>query len=257
MTHTPRKSRPTEHVFIPDTQVSSGVPVDHLEAAGNYIAARKPDVIVHIGDHWDMPSLSSYEDKGSAYFHDKAYTTDVTAGNRAMDILMAPIRRARGYKPRMVFCLGNHENRIDRAVHSNPVLKGTISIDDLNLLGWEMHKYLHPVKVDGVWYCHYFSNPQSLMGGALGGTIDNRLNKLKHSFSQGHQQARMWGTQYTGSGQELMGLVAGAFYQHDEEYRGPQSNRHHWRGIVYKHEVRNGRYDPLFISLDYLLREWK
>jgi hypothetical protein len=251
-----RKSRPTEHVFIPDTQVHPGVPTDHLVAAGNYIAARKPDVIVHIGDHWDMPSLSSYEDKRSAYFHDKSYAADVQAGNRAMDLFMGPIRHAKGYKPRMVFCMGNHENRIDRAIHADPVLKGTISTGDLNLLGWEVHKYLHSVDINGIRYCHLFHNPQSLMGGALGGTIDNRLNKLKHSFSQGHQQTRLWGTQYTGDGREIMGLVAGSFYIHDESYRGPQSNRHHWRGIVYKHEVRGGRYDPLFISLDYLLREW-
>lgn len=250
------RSKPVEHVVIPDTQVRAGVDTRHLEAAGNYIAEKRPQVIIHLGDHWDMPSLSGYEDKGSAYFHDKRYVTDVEAGNKAMDRLMGPIRRARGYKPRLVFCFGNHEERILRAVHADPVLQGAIGYDDLNLLGWETHQYLRPVTIHGVRYCHLFVNPQSLTGGPLGGTIDNRLNKLKHSFTQGHQQVRMWGSQYTGAGKEVMGLVVGAFYSHDEEYRGPQSNRHHWRGMVYKHEVRDGRYDPMFLSLDYLVREW-
>jgi hypothetical protein len=49
--------------------------------------------------------------------------------------------------------------------------------------------------------------------------------------------------------------VAGAFYQHDEEYAGPQGN-HYWRGIVYKHEVRDGDYDLMELSLPYLLRAW-
>ena len=48
-------------LVIPDTQVKPGVNTDHLEWAGHYAVKMKPDVIVHIGDHWDMPSLSSYD----------------------------------------------------------------------------------------------------------------------------------------------------------------------------------------------------
>ena len=39
---------------IPDTQVKPDVPLDHLLYAGRYIASKKPDVIVMIGDWWDM-----------------------------------------------------------------------------------------------------------------------------------------------------------------------------------------------------------
>ena len=46
-----------KHMIIPDTQVKSGGKVDHLRWAGHYAADKKPDVIVHLGDHWDMPSL--------------------------------------------------------------------------------------------------------------------------------------------------------------------------------------------------------
>ena len=52
---------------IPDCQIKEGVPTEHLEWAGQYIADKKPDVIVNIGDFWDMPSLSSY-DKGRKDF---------------------------------------------------------------------------------------------------------------------------------------------------------------------------------------------
>lgn len=249
------KTRPVSHVVIPDCQVRPGVPTSHLEAAGNYIADKRPDVIVHLGDHWDMPSLSSYEKKGSMYFEGKRYASDVQAGNEAMERLVKPIARARGYRPRRVFTMGNHEQRIERAVSADPILHGTIGYDDLYLAGWEVHDFLKPVDVHGILYSHYFVNQQSLMKSVLGGTIDNRLNKVKQSFTMGHQQTRMWGSQFASTGKELMGLVAGAFYQHDEEYMGPQGN-HYWRGIVFKHEVQDGRYDPMFVSLDYLLREW-
>mgnify|MGYP003653980451 CR=1 FL=1 len=45
-------------LVIPDTQVKFGDPMEHLTACGNYIVEKKPDVIVHIGDHWDMKALS-------------------------------------------------------------------------------------------------------------------------------------------------------------------------------------------------------
>jgi len=51
----------TKHLVIPDTQVKPEHSVKHLRWAGQYAADKKPDVIIHIGDHWDMPSLSSYD----------------------------------------------------------------------------------------------------------------------------------------------------------------------------------------------------
>ena len=78
-------------LVIPDTQVKPGVNTDHLEWAGRYAVKMKPDVIVHIGDHWDMPSLSSYDKKGSRQMEGKRYVQDIAAGNEAMDRFMAPI----------------------------------------------------------------------------------------------------------------------------------------------------------------------
>jgi hypothetical protein len=48
--------------------------------------------------------------------------------------------------------------------------------------------------------------------------------------------------------------VAGAAYLHDEDYLGPQQA--YWRGIVVKHQVENGSYDPMFVSLDFLCRKY-
>jgi hypothetical protein len=50
---------------VPDTQVKPDAPIDHLLWAGRYAVDRKPDVVVFIGDHWDMPSLEA-----SAGIHD-------------------------------------------------------------------------------------------------------------------------------------------------------------------------------------------
>ena len=40
-----------KHLVIPDTQADPGRPDDHMEWAGHYAVDKKPDVIIHIGDH--------------------------------------------------------------------------------------------------------------------------------------------------------------------------------------------------------------
>ena len=66
----------------------------------------------------------------------------------------------------------------------------------------------------------------------------------------GHQQTLLYGIRYV-AGRSQHGLVAGACYLHDEDYKGPQGNAH-WRGIVVKHQVDAGSYDAMFVSLSYL-----
>jgi len=252
-----RKTR--EHIFIPDPQCTPGVPLDHLTALGNYIVEKRPDVIIHAGDHWDMHSLSSY-DKGTKRAEGARYQNDIDVGIEGMDLLFAPIKkynkgRRRKYKPRLIFTMGNHEERIMRHVNANPSLFGKLSYDDLKLkeYGWEVYDFLKIAEVDGISYSHYFYNPMS--GKPWGGKASTMLNNVSFSFTMGHRQGKDQAEKHLANGRALRGLVAGSFYQHDEDYKGPQGN-HHWRGVVYKHEVNNGSYDLMEVSLKYLLDQW-
>ena len=249
-------------IVIPDTQVRPGVPTKHLTAIGNYVAEKMPDTLVHLGDHADMPSLSQYEDKASGYWDvpERTYRADIDAANHGMKLLTAPIiakqKRARSWTLRRRLALGNHEHRITRAVHADPALKGTLDLSMLDYGWWKVEPFLKPFELEGILFCHYFINQKSLKKGILGGTIDNRLNAIKQSFVMGHQQTRMWGSQWTSDGREIMGLVVGAAYLHDEEYMPQFQGNHYWRGVVVLNECRDGRYDPCFVSLDYLLRKY-
>ena len=158
---------------IPDTQVKPDVPLDHLLYAGKYIASKKPDVIVMIGDWWDMESLCSY-DKGKTSFEGRRYKKDVEVGNLAMDLFLQPIRqeqqrlkvnKQKQWKPRMIFTLGNHEYRIERAVEYDSILEDTIGYQDLNLSDWEVYDFLQPVVVEGIAFAHYFTT--GVMGRAV------------------------------------------------------------------------------------------
>jgi len=257
---------PNIHVVIPDTQAKPGAPTDHLKWIGQYIVDQfhdQPIKIIHLGDHADMPSLSSY-DKGKKSMEGRRYTEDIKAANDAWKILNAPLnefnlnrrktRHAR-WLPERHILLGNHEDRINRAVESDAQLEGVISTDDLIYAdtGWKVHPFLSPVFLDGVGYSHYWYNPMN--GRPLGGTAEGRLKTLGHSFTMGHQQKYLTAIRYVND-QQQRGLIAGACYLHDEDYKGPQGN-HHWRGILIKHQVNNGAYDLMEVSLDYLCRRYE
>lgn len=249
------------HLLIPDVQAKEGVDFDHLYWLGQYIVHKKPDVIVQIGDFADMPSLSSY-DKGKKSFEGRRYKKDIAAAKKAMDILLKPINEYNNnqrknkktlYKPRMVLTLGNHEERIERAVECQPELDGMLCYDDLPYDEWEVYDYLKPVVIDGVLYVHYLSNP--FTGRPYGGTALNQLMKVQHSYCVGHKQTLEHATYFTPLGKQTTGIIAGAFYQHDEGYKGYQGNAH-WRGVVMLNDVREGEFEPMFVSLDYLRRRY-
>lgn len=260
-------TRGRSHLFIPDAQVKSDVPTDHLKALGNYIVEKQPDVIINIGDFADMPSLSVYDKVCSKKLENARYSEDIASAKAAMKKLLKPLKsyneqqrrnKKKQYYPEMHLTIGNHENRINRAINADPLhLEGTISIDDLGYeKDWIVHDFLQPVIIDGVVYSHYFVNPNALTSNPVGGTVMSKLNNLKMSFSMGHQQKLQYGIAYDGVGRAMHGLVAGAFYMHDEDYLGAQSNQQHWRGVVMKNEVHDGRYDPCFVSLNFLLENY-
>lgn len=256
---TPVLDEPPIHFVVPDTQAKKGVPNDHLQWIGRYIAedfVGKPLTVIHLGDHYDMPSLSMY-DKGKKAMEGRRYKVDIAAGNRAFALLNDPIQAAAkdtDHPPRLVLLRGNHEDRITRAIEADAQLDGLLSLDDLETPGWEVHDFLEPVTIDGVVYAHYFYNPMSGRPYA-GENIKLRLKTLGHSFTQGHQQTLDYGLRFV-NGQSQHGLVAGACYQHDEDYKGPQGNAH-WRGVIVCHQVENGSYDPMMVSLDYLCRRFE
>lgn len=256
------------HVVIPDTQVKPNVRTDHLSWIGQYIVDRfagDPLVrLVHLGDHADMPSLSIYEGRGTKKREGLRYEEDIEAANAGFARLSAPLaehnrRLARNkkeqWRPQRHITLGNHEDRITRHVNANPELEGKVGLGDLAYarMGWEVHQYQEVLLLDGVAYSHFFYNPSN--GRPYTGMAETRLRQIGHSFTQGHQQG-LQTAQRSFLGRRQRALIAGSCYLHNEEYRGPQA-ADEWRGILVCHEVENGNYDLMEVSLDYLCRRYE
>jgi hypothetical protein len=250
---------------LPDTQVKPGVRIDHLEWAGKYIAEKKPDVVVHLGDHWDMPSLSSY-DKGKASAEGRRVMKDIEAGNAALGLLTSAMLGHRpgkgvshaGGGPRRIMLRGNHEDRLNRYLNDHAELQG--AFDDAfadERLGWEVVPFLQPIEIGGVSFCHYY--PRSSDGNVAQtkrGAPSARAQLLREMQScvSGHRQGLDLAV-HTNGKRLMRSIIAGSFYQHNEGYLSPQGN-HHWRGILMLHEVRDGTFNLLEVSLDYLKRRY-
>lgn len=241
-------------LVIADTQCKSEKDLEYMLWIGHYIAEKQPDVIVHIGDHYDFPSLSSY-DKGKASAEGRRLIKDIEAGNTGFEFLNLAIEKVKGYNPRKVFCLGNHENRLERYIDDNPELIGTLGVDKLPFAkyGWEVHPFLKPVEINGIFFVHYLANP--FTGKPYGGNAMNILKTVGRSFVVGHKQCLDIAIRPTIDGKQQIGIINGACYDFDEAYKGHTGNNH-FRGLTVLHEVQDGFGLPMFLSLDYMKEKY-
>lgn len=247
----------TKILVLPDVQAKPGNDFSFLTSIGNYILAKKPDVIVNIGDFADLPSLSMHDHSGSKSMEGKRYKADIWAAREAMDALLTPIYKynerqkkfkEKQYKPRMVLTLGNHENRIDRAINNDKKLEGLISIDDLPYEDWEVIPFLEVVVIEGIAFSHFFTS--GLMGRPIT-TAQALLTKQHMSCVAGHQQGRQIAFGKRADGKGMTALIIGSCYEHDEDYLGSQGNVH-WRGLYLLHGCDDGAFDECAVPLSYI-----
>lgn len=254
------KSR--KHLVVPDTQIRPGVPLDHINWIAKYAVDKRPDVIMIMGDWADMPSLSSY-DVGTMKAEGRRIKADLAAANDALTMFMEPIkaeveRRRHGHRerwePELEFIEGNHENRILRAVNMDPKIEDLIHPADLKFKehGFRVTPFLEVRVIDGVAYSHYF------VSGVMGRPITTAralLNKQHMSCFAGHQQGRDIAYAKRADGRKMTAIICGSCYLHDEDYLNAQSNQH-WRGIYMLHEVVDGSFDEMPVSLGFLREKY-
>jgi len=248
------------HLVIPDPHAH---PSHHNERAtwlSKLISDIKPDVVVNIGDQWDFPALSGY-DKGKRNFAGRSYKKDLDAGLDFSERLWGPLRKKKKKMPDRYFLIGNHEHRIDRALDLSPELEDTISYNDLDL-DRHYNEVVHYegqtpgiISIDGIHYAHFFVS--GVMGRPVGGEHPaySLLTKEFTSCTCGHIHVADWATRTIVNGRKIMGCVAGVYQDYDSDWAG-EINKLWWRGVVIKRNVENGTYDPEFVSLERIRKEY-
>jgi len=221
------------HLVMGDPHCTPKASNDRFLWAGKLAADLKPNTIICMGDFASMDSLSSY-DKGKKQFEG-----------------------LNGRRPRKIMLLGNHEDRIDRTVDDIPELEGTISTDDFKFekFGWEVYEYQKPVNVDGVYYCHNY--PTGVMGKPISGDNVARSLLLKNKVSStvGHIHTFDYAMCALPSGRKLMGLSAGCYLHHKENY-ARATQQMWWSGLVIKRNVSKGEYDLEMVEYNTIRRKY-
>lgn len=241
---------------IPDMQVKPGIDLSYCSYIGRYMADKKPDIIVNGGDFADMSSLSTHDPVGCKRMEGARYEDDILAVQQGMKLMMEPIREAMasGWNPRLVMLLGNHEDRIPRAIENTPKLDGKIGLCDLKYeeWGWKVYPFLEPIVIEGIVFSHYFCS------GVMGRPITTAraiLNKKHMSAFAFHQQGRDIAFGTRADGHQMIAIIAGSCYEHEEHYLNPQTNNH-WRGLYILNDVIDGAFEENAVSLKYLKRKY-
>lgn len=256
----------TNILCIGDPHSTVDHPNDRFELAGKYILETKPDIIVCLGDFASMDSLSNF-DKGKRCFEGRRVKKDIAAAIDANEKLWAEVNnyndmrrknRDKQYKPRKVMTLGNHEFRVERAIEVDPELEGLISIADLQYerFGWEVVDYNVPIFIEGIAFAHTF--PTGVSGQPISGINIARalLQKNYQSSVVGHNHLRDFYADTRADGKRILGLSAGCFTDEVPGY-ALATARLWWAGLVMLQDVRDGDYEPSFISLDMLDKKYR
>lgn len=222
-----RKPPSTLHfVVIGDSHAHPDIPNHRYEWAGDFIAERRPDIVVDIGDSADMASLLFCDGPPvrKIDFERRRYFEDVEAYVDAKERLTRRIPK----DTRLVKTDGNHEFRIERLCAWEPKLRGWVDATDLRdaALGWELVPFLQPIMIGGVAFCHYWKAPGS-SDRPIAGVMPTRASilKLPGSFHrvQGHTHRFEWYEIPDGQGSRITSIMAGCYFD-------PDSSSHDWAG---------------------------
>lgn len=247
-------------VVIPDSHSIPGRNNDRAIWIGKLIADVKPDMVIHLGDSADMPSLCSYE-KGTRNFQGRSYRADVDSHLDFQSKLWDEVRKKKKKLPKRVFLEGNHEHRIEKALDTSPELEGTISFNDLELDYFydEVVRYKGGTpgvyEDSGIYYAHYFTS--GVMGRPVSGEHQayTLLTKKFASCTQGHTHTYDHCIRTSEGGRVIQGLVAGCFQDYWADWAGEVNNQW-YRGCFIKRKVEDGNYDLQQISISSLKKEY-
>lgn len=234
---------------------------ERFDWLGKYIFDTKPDMVIDLGDGADMISLNSFDTRYPQALVANQYEKDIEVYNDSQSRLRHQFKKNKKKKPTWIGHEGNHENRIKKYLKEHPRMAGEkygVSFGHLQTDKWfdEYHEYENGgpsiSSYNGVDFSHFFSSGN--FGTATSGVhhaytvINNRHN----SSVCGHSHKR---DLYFKDGPGSIGMVVGCYKGHEEGWAG-QANKDWWNGVVLMKDVDQGRFEPQFISMSALEREY-
>ena len=240
-------------LVIPDGHAHASFHNKRFDYLSQLILDERPDIVVNIGDGADMESLASY-DKGKRSFAGKSYAKDIEAYLDSQSRTWDPVKARKKKMPDRYYFIGNHEERIDRALDLSPELLGTIGYEDLKLSEYydEIIPYVGGTPgvrvIEGIAFSHYFIT--GVMGRAVSGEHPaySLLSKNFKSCIQGHTHVLDFCMRTNADNEKIQALVCGVYQDYQSPWAGNIGNLW-WRGVVILDNVEDGQFDLRTISL--------
>lgn len=239
-----------------------GVDNSRFDLLGSFLYDLKPDYVVDLGDGADMRSLNTYDTRSPKAIVSQNYERDIDHYNDSQERLRRKFRSNKRKMPAWFGFEGNHENRIKKAIASDPRLEGSkygVSFSHLQTNKWfdEYHEYHNSAPAlfnyDGVLYSHYVS------AGNYGSAISGKhhaytlLSEVGCSVTVGHSHKYSYYYKGNSHPNPTMAHVVGCFKGKEEAWAGQANND--WRtGVLIKRNLENGVYDHEWVSLATLKR---
>ena len=242
---------PDRTLVIGDAHVAPRQPLRRFDWANRLIHDVQPNRIVIIGDFVTMDSLSDWDKDKRKKMEGRRYKADVECGLKALEQLLWQVPLS----VEIIFCEGNHENRLDRYLDTHPELDGSVSIkrdllDYVTMQGYNLTyvPYKEYWTYKGVSFTHV---PIQESGRPVGGkTATSRsLSIHQNSVVFGHTHKFDVACEHRHNATHLnQAINVGCFFEHIDEYaRGSVTS--YWRGLVLLDHYSHNRVDITTFSL--------
>lgn len=245
-----------KYIIVPDQHAKPKTNQDRATWVGRFIKETKPDVVVNMGDMADMQSLCSY-DKGKKSFQGRRYKDDIDSHLEFQERLWEPVKKAKKKLPQRIALIGNHEERISRAIENQAELEGVIGYDDLNLREW--YDTVVPyngstpgaIILDEVTFAHYIIS--GISGRPISGEhhAHSLLTKTHGSAIVAHSHLFDYCQRTRSDGTKIKAVVSGCLIDYPMDFAGNACKL--WdSGVLVLHNVERGNFDIEWVSLERL-----
>lgn len=247
---------------IGDCHISDDDDLDRFKYLAEFIIDKKPDHIVFMGDFLTLSCLSGWDKDKRMKMEGKRYKKEIDKANQALDIIFYPMiemqdrqrkNKDKIYRPEIIYINGNHENRLDRYLESDPTFEGLVSIEkDLKLKerGIKFIPYREYYYINDIAFTHIPFNKAKEASGV------NITRKVSHLMFGSVVFAHVHSMEYEcykrhGQNDLQQILTTGCFFEKHEDYIHGRITEY-WKGLVLLDSWKPGRFDVEMFSLDRL-----
>lgn len=252
---------------VGDCHVTNGQDLSRFDVLSKFIMDERPEHIVIMGDYLTFQCLSAWDKNKRRAMEGQRYLLEMEAGNEGLDRMLKDMNeynekrkrnRKAQYNPELIYINGNHEDRLDRYLETEPTFDGVVGVEkDLALRerGFTFIPYRTYHWINDIGFTHIpFNKVREISGVDI--TRKASMVTVK-SCVFGHTHELHISNSHR-MGQEHLQQVSnvGCFFEEHEKYVEGRMTQY-WKGVVMLDSWKEGRYDITTHSLSKMRRVYE